>query len=247
MARKERTGICHLCGSDGKLSFEHVPPEAAFNDQRVFEADLQKFFRGEEPFDPEHPRGRYQQRGAGAYTLCPSCNSNTGAWYGSPYVRFAQALYPTMRDSEPGGAIRVNLDCRPHAVLKQILVMFCSANPPDLLAGRPDLARYLLNSDSTAFPLDFGIHLGLFDLAGSEATRQSGMSHRLDAETGKAIAYSEISFPPFHLVLTHLSAAPDPRLFDITWFRMFRVDEQANVRLDLQVLKGTSYLPGLYA
>ncbi len=28
-----------FCGANGKLSFEHVPPEAAFNDQRVLESD----------------------------------------------------------------------------------------------------------------------------------------------------------------------------------------------------------------
>ncbi len=33
-------GVCHLCCSNGKLSFEHIPPEAAFNDQRVLESDI---------------------------------------------------------------------------------------------------------------------------------------------------------------------------------------------------------------
>ena len=28
-----------FCGANGKLSFEHVPPDAAFNGQRVLESD----------------------------------------------------------------------------------------------------------------------------------------------------------------------------------------------------------------
>ncbi len=28
-------GICHICGDYGKLFFEHIPPEAAFNNHRV--------------------------------------------------------------------------------------------------------------------------------------------------------------------------------------------------------------------
>ena len=35
-------GTCCICGSHGKLSFEHVPPKQAFNDHGVFEADVMK-------------------------------------------------------------------------------------------------------------------------------------------------------------------------------------------------------------
>src|SRR5258705_10110809 len=37
-----KTGVCHLCGETAELSFEHVPPEAAFNDQRILESDIHK-------------------------------------------------------------------------------------------------------------------------------------------------------------------------------------------------------------
>src|SRR5215207_914300 len=37
MAKQTRpTGICHLCGQVKVLSFEHVPPEKAFNDKPAF-------------------------------------------------------------------------------------------------------------------------------------------------------------------------------------------------------------------
>jgi hypothetical protein len=35
-------GVCHLCGVFGPLTFEHVPPRAAFNDRGVLEADIYK-------------------------------------------------------------------------------------------------------------------------------------------------------------------------------------------------------------
>ena len=38
MARRrarDRIGTCQLCLSEGPLSFEHVPPQAALNDQRM--------------------------------------------------------------------------------------------------------------------------------------------------------------------------------------------------------------------
>ena len=33
-------GTCRLCGARGELTFEHVPPKAAFNDRGVLLANL---------------------------------------------------------------------------------------------------------------------------------------------------------------------------------------------------------------
>jgi hypothetical protein len=35
--KKAKTGRCWLCGIEGKLSFEHVPPKKVFNCQRIFD------------------------------------------------------------------------------------------------------------------------------------------------------------------------------------------------------------------
>jgi hypothetical protein len=35
-----KVGTCCLCGSWGGLSFEPIPPRAAYNDHRVFEANI---------------------------------------------------------------------------------------------------------------------------------------------------------------------------------------------------------------
>src|ERR1700740_102769 len=82
-----RMGICRLCGSYGPLSFEHVPPHAAFNNHRVVVISFDKYL-GAVNLD-EIRGGRVQQRGVGAYTLCVQCNNDTGAWYGSAYAEWA--------------------------------------------------------------------------------------------------------------------------------------------------------------
>lgn len=33
--RVKHNGKCHICGSIGPLTFEHIPPESAFNDRTV--------------------------------------------------------------------------------------------------------------------------------------------------------------------------------------------------------------------
>ena len=83
MAR--RIGTCCICGRYGPFSFEHVPPRAAYNNFRVFEADV-KCIVGGGWQALKNPSGKYSQRGAGKYTLCERCNNDTGAWYGSDYV-----------------------------------------------------------------------------------------------------------------------------------------------------------------
>ena len=79
-------GTCHLCGSHGKLSFEHVPPKAAFNHRRILHTAFEKILAAQNLDDV---RGTFQQRGAGAYTLCEKCNNDTGSWYSGAYADWA--------------------------------------------------------------------------------------------------------------------------------------------------------------
>ncbi len=42
MAKKRREGTCHICGCYGPLSFEHIPPHAAFNDRPVIRVEFEQ-------------------------------------------------------------------------------------------------------------------------------------------------------------------------------------------------------------
>ena len=135
-------GICHLCGSNGKLSFELVPPEAAFNDQRVLEADI----------------------------LCQKV--------------------------PPGTTVTIQCSIRPLDVIKQVLVMFCSASPSSFAQKHPRLVRYLLNPESREAD-DQRVFISLYDAVNSKAVRQAGLTGRIDMG-GQSHVFSEISFPPFN-------------------------------------------------
>ncbi len=69
-------GTCHLCGSYGELSFEHLPPKKAFNNCSVKHYN---YFMG---ITQGNYNNQISQKGLGGYTLCKSCNGNTGSWYG---------------------------------------------------------------------------------------------------------------------------------------------------------------------
>src|SRR3712207_733867 len=80
-----RVGICHICGASGPLTFEHVPPQKAFNNKPVIVLPFDASHLGPDPL-AHGAKGRVQQRGLGDYTLCARCNSVTGSWYGGDFV-----------------------------------------------------------------------------------------------------------------------------------------------------------------
>lgn len=246
MSNSKPEGACHLCGVVGFLSYEHVPPQAAFNDAKVYEADMKRILYRGENLDSTSRQGRFNQRGAGGYTLCQSCNSTTGGWYAKAYIQFAKEVHPAMYECRSGAERHVGIECRPHAVLKQILTMFCSANPPEFAQNRPDLIRYLLNRELEFLPTNLSVHIALYDPK-SEATRQSAMTFRIDMSNGERNAYSEICFPPLNIILTESSNPPDRRFFDVTWFRKFGIDELSKVSLNLHNLEAKTHIPGIFA
>jgi hypothetical protein len=85
--RKRPEGKCHICGNVGPLSWEHVPPEAAYNEHPVVRATKEQLLM---PEQWDGKRGLQGQRGSGAYSLCEPCNNKTGAWYGTEYVSWAK-------------------------------------------------------------------------------------------------------------------------------------------------------------
>jgi hypothetical protein len=73
-----KIGQCCICGANGvRLSFEHIPPRAAFNDQRIFETNIQDMMKGQWEGQSRPVQGQWVQGGAGKHTLCEKCNNDT--------------------------------------------------------------------------------------------------------------------------------------------------------------------------
>lgn len=138
MKKKECIGICKLCGKTKKLTFEHVPPEGAFNDQPSKVRSLEAIYKNNGyKFEivPEevHQSKQYtsKQRGTGDFYLCDECNNKTGSWYISEYVRFARTMAVILAQASPQSnqLLEIELDgFKPLQVFKAIMVMFCDIN-----------------------------------------------------------------------------------------------------------------------
>lgn len=155
---KSVEGICKLCGQKKILTFEHVPPESAFNSVAVKEfspedtIDMMTGAGGRKPWDFSGLPGKVIQRGGGGYYLCSDCNSKTGSWYISEYVRLANTFHEIIETNElkPGVFCSFQLiDLYPLRILKAIMTMYCDIN--NSCMGDDQLREFLLNKDSREF------------------------------------------------------------------------------------------------
>lgn len=144
MRKRRPDGICHLCGNYGPLSFEHVPPESAFNDQPVVESAIEEAF-GREVDD--RPRGKINQRGAGAYILCEPCNNVTGSWYADAFAHLCgQGAEVLVRSDFKPKLIYLHY-VLPLRVLKQIITMCFSTNTHRWREEHPELEVFVLHRE----------------------------------------------------------------------------------------------------
>jgi len=237
--RKMQQGTCRLCGNDGDLTFEHIPPQKAFNNLRTISLSWDQAMR----LGPDEPvKGKVEQGGVGMYTLCPRCNNGTGGWYARSLVKWCYRGMEILERSKGTADLFHMRGAYPLRVLKEIMVMFCSVNP-EMTEKQPWLRRFLLNTHSREW--DEAWHLFIyFNFEGK--LRYSGVSGSFDLATGDTTLMSEINYPPFGYMLVMDGAALDDRLTEITSFISYGFDETAEFVMPMSVLPTHSKYAGDY-
>jgi len=239
MARRPVHGTCHLCGAEGKLSFEHVPPRAAFNDRPVVLATIDEILQ---KGDLEEFRGRTEQRGVGSHTLCVRCNNTTGHWYGGGYVEWAYQGMTILASADGSPRLYYPFKIFPLRVIKQIVCMFFSANGPEFRTANPYLQQLALDKQRRYLPPEVKIYT-FYNI--SPKIRLSGVSAVIRLGQGMHIV-GEVTFPPFGYLMVMASAPPDPRPYDISYFAEFGYDEFKVLPLSLPVLPVSTPFPADY-
>ena len=155
---KHHIGRCHICGVFDKMSFEHIPPEDAYNSSSA------KMYDGHNviaKYKGQKAKHSIQQQGMGQYSLCERCNNITGNWYASEYGKFAKATIQSLQQLNPmehGDCFSFKTrEIQPLAVVKQVIAMFCSLLPLSEVR-RLGFDKLLLNRESNA------VDTSLFDL-----------------------------------------------------------------------------------
>lgn len=126
-------GKCALCREECELSFEHIPPKAAFNSTPVKPVTGTGMLEEDRmPWDTSGLHFKNQQKGMGKYSLCEKCNNDTGSWYGDEYIKITRIIHAIISQSaEINECACVIKNAYPLRFIKQVLSMFCSINNYD--------------------------------------------------------------------------------------------------------------------
>jgi hypothetical protein len=233
---KRPTALCHICGEVTQLSFEHVPPHAAFNDRPLLHAHIKKLFRG--ITDLDSLSGKVHQKGAGGYTLCERCNNQTGHWYGSAFVEWAYQGMQIVQGTKCAPSLIYNFHIFPLRIIKQVVCMFFSANSPHFRDSHLELVKFVLDRDARYLPSYARVY-AFYTLG--DRSRSAGVTGLLKGvnEFGgsiKSFTFSEVTFPPFGFLMTLESPTPDDRLLDISEFSHFAYSDWRTVSMKLPIM-----------
>ena len=134
MGKKSIIGRCCICGENKKLTFEHIPPNKAFNslNTKIITGDeLTKLISDKNrlPWETKGLKYKQMQKGVGLYSLCSQCNNLTGSYYGDSYVYLANVFHfiISTHEMKTPGVVQVEIkNVYPLRFLKQVISMFCS-------------------------------------------------------------------------------------------------------------------------
>ena len=232
-------GKCQLCGKNEELTFEHVPPKAAFNDKPVLVQKHEHMFNEKSYV---YGKSMRSNQGAGSYSLCKLCNNNTGTWYARDFADFTQQGMENLDKLET--VHRYNIayfKIKPLNVLKQILTMFLSVDKSGYLQKDKKLVSYLLDKESNDLPEKYKVYL--YNTL-SDKSRMMGI--QWNNINNIFCTHSEISFNPFGYFLAVDSPPSRNDLTDITIFNKYKFNQEANGKVNLVFLNIDTMFLGHY-
>ena len=240
-------GKCALCGEECELSFEHIPPKKAFNDypSKFVAGEVLLFNKKRLPWDVEGLPYVNQQKGMGVYSLCEPCNNKTGSWYGTAYSSIAHIAQQMLSNPLPSDADTLVIKGGyPLRFIKQVVSMFCSANPN---ADIDDLREFVLNKEAVGVDRSkYRIHMYFTKSTMRKIAPITGVM-KSSPDGFVSIALSEITVPPLGFILYFNPSDEYPyEGMDITDFSKCRYDEKAEMYFPLCVLEVNDIFPTDY-
>lgn len=224
---KKTNGTCCICGQETKLTFEHIPPRAAFN---RFNVKLYNFWNY---ILNNNTRYTQFQKGAGGHTLCSSCNSLTGKWYGAAYAEFADQGMKYFKNNSQG-LISVAYTIYPLRVFKQIVSCFASVNGPLWCQQNPSIKDFLLNPHEQKFPAEIDIRMYM-QIKGR--SKLGGISGQMNPFTGERFVGSEWAYSPFSYICVcdknYLDYRVLNELYPVKRFSQHRYDDRLTLYLNI--------------
>lgn len=251
VSRGGKDGVCHVCGKQGKMSFEHIPPKSMGNIHNAKLYNAVEIIAEKKSLDLTDKNGfkyKQQQRGSGFQTLCKECNSFFGANYVEAFtgciMEFAKIPHSSLVED---GAKGIHLEAHKINVLafvKQVIANFCAVTNPGSMV---DCKRFLLEKESNAFPE----RLKLFMFAvpdeteGLVSTGWTKLITSKDLRNGFRVA-SLAYFPVGFYLLDQAASSVEPNInlgCDITPMAAVPWDDKPRFSIDLPYMTISQGIP----
>lgn len=249
--RKDENCKCALCGKVCDLTFEHIPPRNAFNNQptkQVSMVDLTMDF-SRKPWEIDGLPYVNNQKGGGMYSLCRECNNNTGSWYGNDYIEFARTVSCALKkENLQEGHPIVFLVFYPLRIIKQIISMFCSVNRSCGGEDFQTLRDFVLNKEQVHLDSKkFKVCMYFTKDSMNKFVPYSVMCIKTKKNPFATIALSEIVTYPIGLTLYF---NPEEEMeydgIDITSFSKCNYNDKCDIQIPVCIKESNSYFPGDY-
>lgn len=243
---KSKQGVCALCRKNCDLTFEHIPPKAAFNatPSRPVTGDILINDNERMPWDLTGLPYENQQSGMGRFSLCRECNNNTGTWYGNDYVKFTHIVHAFLADNNSYLAQGVCVkQIYPLRIIKQVLSMLCSINNCDDQRLTP-LRSFVLNKEETG--IDRRKYRICIYFTRSNLIKYAPISVCIhQTESGfKSIIVSEITAYPVGVILyLNPTDNEDFEGIDITSFSQYKYNDECTVEFPVCVKEVNNIFP----
>jgi len=228
-------GTCRICGAFERLTYEHVPPRHAFNDEPIKSYELGEWWNLQAG---KPARYANEQRGAGDHLLCDRCNNHIcGTWYVPELCTWVRAVAPVW-EAIPEGAgesleAKIGLrHVRPALFAKQVIAMLLASTPEGFSSEHPELQHLVLERDARGLPDCYRLYLSLFKRC---VARETGVYDVLTDFGVTVFRAVELSYPPFSYLLTIREGRIADRLGAISHFLDNGPDDEREVTLRLPV------------
>lgn len=241
MSRKNITGRCKICNKEGKLSYEHIPPQAAFNNKGIFAQNFDHLYN-----ENSYVYGKRMKKnkGFGKYSLCVSCNNLTGDWYARDFSHFCkQGMNQLITERTPNTPVKFNFKIKPLNVFKQIMVMFMANEATEIFQRNEVLRQFILNREENTFPENFNIYLYC-----SLSTKKKMLGFTMMGHvSGAMLMGAEINFHPFgYLLVIDSDTELSLNMPSIIPFKDHFYNKESTLELELPYLNISLPLLGVY-
>lgn len=244
----KKIGKCRICGEEGHLTFEHIPPKSSGNkcEARVITNDsFTKLITDTNrlPWDTSGIKTQNLQKGSGCWSLCEKCNNLTGAYYGDEYVAIAKEftswIYNHQDEVMNNSIFECRLKIHPLRFIKQILSMFCSTTE-GLTERFPKLKEVLLDKGKNIKDPNFKVFMYLLR---DQTLLYTGENVILKIFPKTLIHCSEMSLFPFGFVFYFDKESKNDELLDITGFLSYSYDDLSELKITLPIKSKSVPMP----